>query len=115
MTPELAVYLDKQSRDPAPAKEAHRHRLRRFVIWGLLLAPALAFALVLHAHEDAKKAAAAAHAPVPGINITTATAQKGNIGVYLDSIGTVTPVYTASISSQVTGQIVAGHYTEGQL
>ena len=50
----------------------------------------------------------------PGITITTATAQKGNIGVYLDAIGTVTPVYTASITSQVTGLIVAVHFTEGQ-
>ena len=37
------------------------------------------------------------------MTITTATANKGNIGVYLDAIGTVTPVYTASITAQVTG------------
>src|ERR1035438_3775400 len=51
----------------------------------------------------------------PKIAITAATAKKGNIGVYLDAIGTVTPVYTASISSQVNGLVVAVHYTEGQL
>jgi multidrug efflux system membrane fusion protein len=43
------------------------------------------------------------------------TAKNGNIGVYLDAIGTVTPVYTSSITSQVTGQIITVHYTEGQL
>jgi multidrug efflux system membrane fusion protein len=32
----------------------------------------------------------------------------------LDAIGTVTPVYTASITSEVTGLVVAVHYTEGQ-
>jgi multidrug efflux system membrane fusion protein len=42
------------------------------------------------------------------------TAHKGDIGVYLNAIGTVTPVYTASITSQVNGVIVAVHYTEGQ-
>jgi multidrug efflux system membrane fusion protein len=47
--------------------------------------------------------------------VTTATAQKGNIGVYLEAIGTVTPVYTASIISQVTGMVTQVHYTEGQL
>ena len=52
--------------------------------------------------------------PRPKITITTATAQKGNIGVYLDAIGTVTPVYTDSITSQVNGLIDAVHYTEGQ-
>jgi len=49
--------------------------------------------------------------PVP---VTTATARSGSIGVYLDAIGTVTPVYTASISAQVTGVITAVHFREGQ-
>src|SRR5208337_4645979 len=49
------------------------------------------------------------------VTITTATAEKGNIGVYLDAIGTVTPVYTNSITSQVTGMVSHVHYQEGQL
>ena len=65
-------------------------------------------------HEEAAKKAAATPRTPPGITITTATAQKGSIGVYLDSIGTVTPVYTDSITSEVTGLIVAVHFTEGQ-
>jgi multidrug efflux system membrane fusion protein len=79
----------------------------------LLLIVAVPLLLVLHHHEEAKKAAAARPA-APGITITSATAQKGNIGVYLDAIGTVTPVYTDSITSQVNGLVVAVHYTEGQ-
>ena len=49
------------------------------------------------------------------VTVATATAQKGNIGVYLDAIGTVTPVHTDSITSQVTGLITQVHYQEGQL
>jgi len=49
--------------------------------------------------------------PVP---VTPATAQSGSIGVYLDAIGTVTPVYTDAITAQVTGVINAVHYREGQ-
>jgi multidrug efflux system membrane fusion protein len=73
-------------------------------------------AYLIYRYEEAKKAAAAAAAarPAPGITITTATAQKGNIGVYLDSIGTVTPVYSDSITSQVNGLVDAVHYVEGQ-
>jgi len=84
----------------------------RFVIWiSSLLVVALVVVLVFIHHDDAK-----AVTPAPAkITVTTATAQKGNIGVYLDSIGTVTPVYTASISSQVNGVVVAVHFTEGQL
>jgi multidrug efflux system membrane fusion protein len=53
--------------------------------------------------------------PQAQITITTATAKKGNIGDYLDAIGTVTPVYTASIFSQVTGVVFKVDYQEGQL
>jgi multidrug efflux system membrane fusion protein len=44
-----------------------------------------------------------------------ATATKGNIGVYLDAIGTVTPVYTSSITPQANGMVTAVNYTEGQM
>jgi multidrug efflux system membrane fusion protein len=49
--------------------------------------------------------------PVP---VTTVTAKLGSIGVYLEAIGTVTPVYTDSITAQVTGHITAVRYREGQ-
>lgn len=48
------------------------------------------------------------------VTLTTVTAQKGNIGVYLDAIGTVTPVYTATIYNQVTGVLTQVYYREGQ-
>ena len=100
---------------PATPPPAHpRNRVSRFVWWGLsLLVLLIAILLLYHHHEDAKKAAAAKVRPA-GITITTTTAQKGDIGVYLDSIGTVTPVYTSSITAQVTGIIIGVHYTEGQ-
>jgi len=47
--------------------------------------------------------------------VTTVTAQKGDIGSYLDAIGTVTPVYTSSITSQVNGIVTAVYYKEGQI
>jgi multidrug efflux system membrane fusion protein len=77
----------------------------------LLLVVVLAIVLLWRHHEDGKKVPAAP----PKITITTATAQKGNIGVYLDAIGTVTPVYTDSITSQVNGLVIAVHFKEGQL
>jgi multidrug efflux system membrane fusion protein len=49
------------------------------------------------------------------VTATAATVTKGDLGVYLLAIGTVTPVYTNSIVSQVTGQVVSVHYREGQL
>ena len=91
-----------------------RHKGLHVVMWILLLLiVAVPLVLVLHHHEEAKKAAAAKPA-APGVTITSATAQKGDVGVYLDSIGTVTPVYTDSITSQVNGLVDAVHYVEGQ-
>ena len=116
-----------QLRTPAPAPIGRDHQIEaparprrkivRLLAWLLLvLLLALAAFLVLHHNEEAqKKAATLAKKPPPGIPITTVTATKGSIGVYLDSIGTVTPVYTDSITSQVNGLVQAVHYTEGQI
>jgi multidrug efflux system membrane fusion protein len=105
---------DHQIAAPVPSR---RHKIVRLIIWGLLLLlVALGVLLFLNHREAAEKAAAlAASKPPPGIPVTTATAQKGSIGIYLDSIGTVTPIYTDSITSQVNGLVVAVHYTEGQI
>jgi membrane fusion protein, multidrug efflux system len=105
---------DHQIAAPAPVLVRHRHKIVWIVLGLLLLVLLLAFFLLRRHDEDAKKAAAAAKAKVVGISITTATATKGNIGVYLDAIGTVTPVYTDSITSQVDGLVVAVNFVEGQ-
>jgi len=102
---------------PAPPPPSSRSKLARVVVWVvLLLVFALGFFLVLRHHDDTTKSAAPRRGPGGGpVTLTTATAQKGNIGVYLDSIGTVTPVYTASITSQVTGPVIAVRFKEGQV
>jgi membrane fusion protein, multidrug efflux system len=100
-----------------PLVPAHpRHHKVVWIVVGsvLLLVLVLVFVLILRHHEAAEKAAALARTAATGITVTSATAQKGNIGVYLDSIGTVTPVYTDSITSEVNGLVVAVHYKEGQ-
>ena len=114
MNEHSAVGPDHQLPASAPARP--RHKVRRVILWSLsLLVLAVVFVLVLHHHEDAQKAAAAAAARVKtGITVTSTTAQKGDIGVYLNAIGTVTPVYTASITSQVNGMVLAVQFKEGQ-
>jgi len=104
----------------APPPTSSRNKVVRVVVWiVLLLIFALGFFLVLRHHDETTKSGAggggrrgAGGGPV---TLTVATATKVNIGVYLDAIGTVTPVYTASITSQVTGPVIAVHFTEGQV
>ena len=52
---------------------------------------------------------------MPTPNIRTATVRQGNIGQYIEAIGTVTPLATVNLYSQVNGQVVAVHYVEGQI
>jgi multidrug efflux system membrane fusion protein len=72
-------------------------------------------ALIWWRHDAAAAKAAANKRGQNGpVTLTTAQATKGDIGVYLDAIGTVTPVYTAAVTSQVTGIIESVQYKEAQ-
>jgi len=101
---------------PAPSPAHPQHKLIRVLVWiALLLVFAVAFFLILRHHEDTTAATSKRGAAGAPVTISTATAKQGNLGVYLDAIGTVTPVYTASLTSQVNGVILAVHYKEGQI
>ena len=78
-----AISPDHQLPAPVPARP--RRKVVRVVMWSLLLLVlALAFVLVLRHHENAQKAASLTRHGATGITITSATAKKGDIGVYLD-------------------------------
>jgi membrane fusion protein, multidrug efflux system len=105
------------SSDPSPASPAPRRR--QLWVWIVILVPfGLLFYWVIHQHGKAQAATTGGgggrHAMTGPVPVTIATAQKGSIGVYLGAIGTVTPLYTASITAQVTGVITEVHYREGQ-
>jgi len=52
----------------------------------------------------------------PGvIPVVAVRAQKGNIGIYVNGLGSVTPIYTVTVKSRVDGEIMKVLYTEGQL
>lgn len=96
--------------------EAPPERKSHAWVWILLLI-ALAVGGLLyyqrHSGEDPSKARAAG--PPRAVPITTAPVHKGDIGVYVEALGTVTPVYTVTVTSRVQGQIMEVHYKEGQM
>src|SRR5580658_3852258 len=47
--------------------------------------------------------------------VSTATAHRGDIGVFLNALGAVTPVYTVTVTSRVQGEITKVYYREGQM
>ena len=105
-------FVDSSHQLPDHGTDPHRRKVMWVILSIVLVLIVVVAVVVLWRHyEDAHKAKPA---PVK-ITITTATAKQGDIGVYLDEIGTVTPVYTDSITSEVNGLVVAVHFKEGQL
>jgi len=120
---------DRQERPEPRATEPHigpEHQLPpprrsagiRILVWVVIL---LLFGLLFWWVMHRKPAPAAAggggrRGAIGGtVTLNVRTAKKGNIGVYLDAIGTVTPVYTTTLISQVTGVLTQVNYREGQL
>jgi multidrug efflux system membrane fusion protein len=47
--------------------------------------------------------------------VVAARATKGNIKVYVTGLGAVTPIYTVTVNSRVTGQLMKVQFKEGQI
>ena len=96
-----------------PPPRRKRYRLLAWII--LLLVFGAAFYLILNHHDNTQQTAQSSRRGAFGpVTITVAKAENGNIGVYLNSIGTVTPVYTSSITAQAGGVVTKVYYREGQ-
>jgi multidrug efflux system membrane fusion protein len=47
--------------------------------------------------------------------VVAAKARKGDVGVYITGLGSVTPIYTVTVKSRVDGQLMKVHYHEGDM
>jgi len=105
---------DHRSRSHSEAPS--RTQRLRWLGMGLLFSFALLYLYTVRYEDDRRKSApGGGHRPSAGpVTIVPATAKRGDINIYLDALGTVTPVHTASITSQVTGLVTAVQYREGQ-
>ncbi len=99
-----------------PARAEEQPRKHHWLGW--LIAIVVVLGIVYYFYDQHKKADAAAQAKAkqarPAVPIATATARTGDISVYINALGTVTPVYTATITSRVDGQITNVAYREGE-
>jgi multidrug efflux system membrane fusion protein len=91
----------------------------KVIIWVVVLLVFAAAYILIERHKsvpsDGASGGGRKGAAGGTVVLTPATAKEGDIGVYVDAIGTVTPVYTATITPQVSGPIIAVHYAEGQI
>ena len=96
------------------------HKKSHVVVWVILVIVALvAFFLVYYLTKPKTPPGGAAGAQGRGQNgpaaITVGKTAPGNINVYVTALGTVTPVATITLYSQITGVVMSVHYREGQI
>ena len=49
------------------------------------------------------------------VPVVAVKAHKGNIGLYINSLGNVTPLYTDMVKSRVDGELMSVHFKEGDI
>ena len=80
--------------------------------WALLLTVAAGASALLLWDQQPEAQVQARERPVP---VSAATAQTGNLSIYLEGLGTVTPLNSVTVRSRVDGELVALHFEEGQM
>jgi multidrug efflux system membrane fusion protein len=111
-----------------PARDVSRPKTSGSRIWILVVVVLLAIAgFWYYRTSHGKDAQNAAAAPAPGkgagrgtgagnfsVPVVVAATTKGDLPVYLNGLGTVTPLSTVTIRSRVDGQLINVAFKEGQ-
>jgi membrane fusion protein, multidrug efflux system len=110
----MSDLADKADSEKGQGSAANQQR-RRIPLWVWIVCALAAVGLWLVFRHAPAKAAGKPSVPQRNVPVSAATARTGDIGVYIDALGTVTPVYTVSVTSRVQGQIMSVNYREGQM
>lgn len=105
---------DAPHTEPARTETPRRRRVLRTTLWLLLLAAIIGAAvhyLPRRASAPNPGGRAVSAGPVP---VGVAVAQKGDMPVTLTELGTVTPLATVTVKTQINGYLTAVAFQEGQ-
>jgi len=94
-----------------PSRAVPRRGRWHWLAW-LMVALILGFVAALYWHRAAERQTKAPRTPPP-IPVVVAQAEKGDIGVYVTGLGTVTPLNTITVTTRVDGQLMNVYYKEG--
>src|SRR6185369_5431888 len=97
----------------APAQEPPRRRRswwRRLFLSLVIIV--VGIVILEHYLRKSKPAQASA---TPAIPVVAATARIGDLPVYLNGLGSVTPVYTVTLRTRVDGELFSVPVREGQM
>jgi membrane fusion protein, multidrug efflux system len=94
-----------------PPRRSHWHRWLLILLL-LLLVVGLGWYFFLRPSGGSGRNRAAAEPPQP---VGVAKVDQGDVNVVLTGLGTVTPMATVTVQTQISGQLMSVGYTEGQL
>jgi multidrug efflux system membrane fusion protein len=111
----MPAHGESVTADERGAAQHRRAPGHRWWIWiAVLVVVVGGAALVARRYARAHSKAAAPTSP-PALAVSTVPASRGDIGVHLDALGTVTPLATVTVKTRVNGQLMSVNYREGQM
>ncbi len=110
--------VDKEAEKSAPFKKIRQVFSKRTWVW-LLAACLLAIGVCAYFVYSGRMTSAAPKQgtapPARAMPVVTATSAKGDINIYLNGLGSVTPLNTVTVKSRVDGQLMKVLFKEGQV
>jgi len=114
----MTTTTQETKKDDMPESIRFARLVKRWLI-GLLvvcLLAIVAYALVTKSGEVQSRAAGqGANSLTRTVPVVAVAAKTGDIGIYLNGLGSVTPLYTVTVKSRVDGQLMKVLYREGQV
>ena len=99
--------------EPPPVARPPRRRRVLWLVVGLLLIAGVAAWVITHNKQKAAPAGRfSSTGPMP---VGTATVTQGDMPVTLSALGTVTPLATVTVKTQINGQLTEVAFAEGQM
>jgi len=109
----------RKSEQPQTTGNANREKASapksRWWVWVIVAVVILGAVAIWQRRGTDTQAKAGSDPASRPVLISSATAHQGDIGVYLNALGAVTPVYTVTVTSRVQGEITQVYYREGQM
>jgi membrane fusion protein, multidrug efflux system len=110
---DLAPNLRRTAPLAPEVKSRPRSKVRTAL--GLIIAAALVFGAYEIVHTVRSPAPTNSRTPAGGLQaVGAATIGQGNIRVLVNALGTVTPLATVTVQTQINGQLMEVAFTEGQ-
>jgi len=105
--------------DPATDLRESASRRRRNLLWAAIVIAVLAALVVWIIHHSSVTQMQKAQGPFGGrdapVAVATALASNGDMPVTIPALGTVTPLATVTVKTQISGQLTQVAFKEGQM